>query len=47
MLTMHVVVDEACRDHGAVVRQLKAVLDREFGIQHSTIEVEADRCEDH
>lgn len=47
MLTMHVVVADNCPDQGAVVRRLKAVLDKDFGIHHSTIEVEADRCADH
>ena len=46
MLTMHVIVD---RQHGnttAVVRRVKALLAEEFGIRHSTIEVETGECAD-
>lgn len=47
MLTMHVVLDESVADVTAVVRTVKQVLQAEFGINHSTIEVETGDCADH
>jgi cobalt-zinc-cadmium efflux system protein len=47
MLTMHVVLDESVADVTAVVRSVKQVLQAEFGINHSTIEVETGDCADH
>ncbi len=46
MLTMHVVLDERDADPHASVRRLKEVLRLDYGIHHSTIEIEADRCAD-
>lgn len=46
MLTMHVEIADASADVMATVRRLKAILSRDFGIHHSTIEVEAGRCAD-
>jgi cobalt-zinc-cadmium efflux system protein len=46
MLTMHVVLTETAVSSTPVIRQIKAVLRDEFGIDHSTIEVEADDCAD-
>lgn len=46
MLTMHVVVDVCPEDFTPLVRGIKEVLDKEFGISHSTIEVETDACAD-
>lgn len=46
MLTMHVVLAETAGSPTPVIRQIKAVLRDEFGINHSTIEVEADDCAD-
>jgi len=46
MLTMHVVLAEPAVSSTPVIRQIKAVLRDEFGIDHSTIEVEADDCAD-
>ncbi|HEX2138336.1 MAG TPA: cation diffusion facilitator family transporter [Woeseiaceae bacterium] len=46
MLTMHIMIE---RDHGdatAVVRRVKTLLSDEFGIRHSTIEVETGECAD-
>jgi cobalt-zinc-cadmium efflux system protein len=46
MLTMHVLLE---RDHGdttVVVRRMKRLLTEEFGIRHSTIEVETGECAD-
>ena len=45
MLTMHVRLGD-CEDWAAQLRQIKALLQREFGIEHSTIEVEQRRCAD-
>jgi cobalt-zinc-cadmium efflux system protein len=47
MLTMHVVLDESVADVTAVVRNVKQILQAEFGINHSTIEVETGDCADH
>ncbi len=47
MLTMHVVLDESVADVTAVVRSVKQILQAEFGINHSTIEVETGDCADH
>ncbi len=47
MLTMHVVLDESAADVTAVVRSVKQILRAEFGINHSTIEVEKGDCADH
>jgi cobalt-zinc-cadmium efflux system protein len=47
MLTMHVVLDESVADVTAVVRTVKRILQAEFGINHSTIEVEKGDCADH
>ena len=46
MLTMHVRLIESPGEHTAVVREVKSVLEREFGIRHSTIEVEHEHCAD-
>lgn len=50
MLTMHVTVcgDEGDDPHGATrtVRRIKSLLQTEFGIRHSTIEVETGACSD-
>lgn len=46
MLTMHVRLVDSPAEHTAVVRELKSVLEREFGIRHSTIEVEREHCSD-
>lgn len=46
MLTMHIIID---REHGnttTVVRRVKTLLKDEFGIRHSTIEVETGECAD-
>lgn len=47
MLTMHVVLEGDCSDTGEVVRQIKEILAGEYGVRHSTIEVEIGRCADH
>jgi cobalt-zinc-cadmium efflux system protein len=47
MLTMHVVFAESPSDATALVRDIKGVLRDEFGISHSTIEVETDDCADN
>jgi cobalt-zinc-cadmium efflux system protein len=47
MLTMHVRVDD---EHGLptdVIRGVKSVLRAEYGIDHSTIEIEREICADH
>jgi cobalt-zinc-cadmium efflux system protein len=46
MLTMHVTLADATPVATPVIRDIKSVLREEFGIKHSTIEVEADACAD-
>lgn len=47
MLTMHVVFSDCPDDFTPLVRNVKQVLSEEFGISHSTIEVETSDCADH
>lgn len=47
MMTMHVVLHSPVADSTAVVRAVKQQMLREFGIAHSTIELEVDDCADH
>ena len=47
MLTMHVMLGEMLVDPTPVVREIKKVLNAEFAIDHSTIEVEFGDCADH
>ena len=47
MLTMHVVLEGEAISQVAVLRDVKALLHDEYGIDHSTIEVEIDGCADH
>ncbi len=46
MLTMHVVLRQLQSDTTATVRSIKELLRKEYGINHSTIEVECDDCAD-
>ena len=46
MLTMHVRLSETCDDWAARIRAIKGLLERDYGIEHSTIEVEAGHCAD-
>ena len=46
MLTMHVALKGDPPDPTAIVRSVKNVLREEFGINHSTIEIETDDCAD-
>jgi cobalt-zinc-cadmium efflux system protein len=47
MLTMHVVLREKPDDPTALIRRIKQTLKSDFGIGHSTIEVEIGDCADH
>ena len=47
MLTMHVALGDDVTSQSAVVRDVKDFLQREYGIGHSTIEVDVDGCADH
>jgi cobalt-zinc-cadmium efflux system protein len=47
MLTMHVELDDDAVNSTPVVREIKKILHDDFGIHHSTIEVETDECADH
>ncbi len=46
MMTMHVVIGDEVASQSAVVRGVKAFVQQEYGIGHSTIEVEIDGCAD-
>lgn len=45
LVTLHATVDEGCDTH-TVVQRIKTVLQSEFGIGHSTIQVEQGPCPD-
>ena len=47
MLTMHVCVSTQPENPTDVIRRVKAQLREEYGIGHSTIEIEVDDCADH
>mgnify|MGYP001812388574 FL=1 len=47
MLTMHVALGDDVASQSAVVRGVKDFLQQEYGIGHSTIEVDVDGCADH
>jgi len=47
MLTMHVSLDGAVESQSGVIRNVKTFLQEEYGIGHSTIEVDIDGCADH
>ncbi len=46
MLTMHVVLRKQHSDSSSTVRSVKKILADDFGISHSTIEVETEECAD-
>ena len=46
MLTMHVALREIQADATATIKSIKDLLRKEYGINHSTIEVECDDCAD-
>jgi len=45
LLTMHASV-QLSADHGTVLRDINAVLTRQFGISHATIQIETGECAD-
>jgi len=47
MLTMHVRMAAEPDNPTDVIRQVKSVLQEDYGIGHSTIEIETDDCADH
>ena len=47
MLTMHVRMGEESNNPTDVIRQVKSVLRDDYGIGHSTIEIETEDCADH
>ena len=47
MLTMHVTLADDVPSQSVVVRSVKAFVEQEYGIGHSTVEVEVDGCADH
>ena len=47
MLTMHVTLNGPVDSQSDVVRKIKEILQEDYGVGHSTIEVELDGCADH
>ena len=47
MLTMHMTMTDEVQNQSDVIRNTKKFLREEYGIGHSTIEVEVDGCADH
>ena len=47
MLTMHVRLEQEPGNPTECIRKIKEVLSAEYGIGHSTIEIETDDCADH
>ena len=47
MLTMHVQLTDQTQNSTDVVRRIKTMLKADFGIGHSTVEIETDDCADH
>jgi cobalt-zinc-cadmium efflux system protein len=47
MLTMHVCVKNEPENPTDIIRRVKSFLREDFGIGHSTIEIETDDCADH
>ncbi|MDH4110123.1 MAG: cation diffusion facilitator family transporter [Gammaproteobacteria bacterium] len=47
MLTMHVVLKAQGPDNTGTLRAIKNLLSADYGIEHTTIEVESDDCADH
>jgi len=47
MMTMHVSLADDVPSQSAVVRGVKSFVNEEYGIGHTTIEVEVDGCADH
>ena len=47
MLTMHVSVNDSAVEPTSIIRRVKALLREDYGIGHSTIEIEAEVCADH
>ncbi|MDX1482267.1 MAG: cation diffusion facilitator family transporter [Woeseiaceae bacterium] len=46
MLTMHLVLDSNAPDPTATIRDVKRILAEDYGIEHSTIEIETHECAD-
>jgi len=44
---MHMTLSEPVRSQSHVIRSVKSFLKKEYGIGHSTIEVDVDGCADH
>ena len=47
MLTMHVRIGSELANPTDIIRRIKSVLREEYGIGHSTVEIETDACADH
>ncbi len=47
ILTMHVTLKDPVASQSGVIRRVKEILKEDYGVGHSTIEVEIDGCADH
>jgi cobalt-zinc-cadmium efflux system protein len=47
MLTMHVRIHGEAANPTEIIRQIKTVVQTEYGVGHSTIEIETNDCADH
>ena len=47
MMTMHVRLSGELDNPTSVIRQIKKIMSDEYGVGHSTIEIETDDCADH
>jgi len=47
MLTMHVRVENHTANPTDIIRRVKALVRQDYGIGHSTVEIETDDCADH
>lgn len=47
MLTMHVRLRDETSNPTTIIRDVKSLLQQDYGIGHSTIEIEVDDCADH
>ena len=47
MLTMHMSIADGVESQSDVIRDTKQFMKDEYGIAHSTIEVDIDGCSDH
>jgi len=47
MMTMHVRLSGEIDNPTSIIREIKKVMNEEYGVGHSTIEIETEDCADH